>query len=60
VILPEEVVTEEAEKHFNKKAVPHSFLKDQSVLLDENSFLAKNQKLAPKWSGPHPILCLKG
>jgi hypothetical protein len=30
------------------------------VLLDEHSFLAKNQKLAPKWSGPHKILRLKG
>jgi hypothetical protein len=28
--------------------------------LDEHSFLAKNQKLAPKWSGPHKILRLKG
>ena len=26
----------------------------------EHSFLAKNQKLAPKWSGPFHILCLKG
>jgi hypothetical protein len=30
------------------------------VLLDKHSFLAKNQKLAPKWSGPHKILRLKG
>jgi hypothetical protein len=28
--------------------------------LDEHSFLGKNQKLAPKWSGPHKILRLKG
>jgi hypothetical protein len=28
--------------------------------MDEHSFLGKNQKLAPKWSGPHKILRLKG
>ncbi len=55
-----EVASEEAERQFNKKAEPHAFLPDQLVLLDERSFLAKNQKLAPKWSGLHKILCLKG
>jgi hypothetical protein len=55
-----EVASEEAERNFNKKATPHSFLPDQLVLLDEHSFLAKNQKLAPTWSGPHHILRLKG
>jgi hypothetical protein len=55
-----EVASEEAERNYNKKATPHSFLPDQSVLLDEHSFLAKNQKLALKWSGLHCILCLKG
>ncbi len=54
------MASEEAEKHFNKSAQPHAFLPDQLVLLDEHSFLAKNQKLAPKWSGPHKILRLKG
>ena len=54
------MASEEAERQFNKKAEPHAFLPDQLVLLDEHSFLAKNQKLAPKWSGPHKILCLKG
>jgi hypothetical protein len=55
-----EVASDEAERQFNKKAAPHAFLPDQLVLLDEHSFLAKNQKLAPKWSGPHKILRLKG
>jgi hypothetical protein len=55
-----ELASEEAEKQFNKSAQPHAFLPDQLVLLDEHSFLAKNQKLAPKWSGPHKILRLKG
>jgi hypothetical protein len=55
-----EVASDEAERQFNKKAEPHAFLPDQLVLLNEHSFLAKNQKLAPKWSGPHKILRLKG
>ncbi len=55
-----EVASDEAERQFNKRAEPHSFLPDQLMLLDEHSFLAKNQKLAPKWSGPHKILRLKG
>jgi hypothetical protein len=54
------VASNEAERQFNKKAELHAFLPDQLVLLDEHSFLAKNQKLAPKWSGPHKILRLKG
>jgi hypothetical protein len=55
-----EVASEETKRQFNKKAEPHAFLPDQLVLLDEHSFLAKNQKLAQKWSGPHKILRLKG
>ncbi len=54
------MASEETERQFNKKAKPHAFLPDQLVLLDEHSFPAKNQKLAPKWSGPHKILRLKG
>ncbi len=54
------MASEEAEKHFNKSAQQHAFLPDQLVLLDEHSFLAKNQQFAPKWSGPHKILRLKG
>jgi hypothetical protein len=42
------VASDEAERHFNKKAEPYSFLPNQLVSLDEHSFLAKNQKLAPK------------
>jgi hypothetical protein len=44
----------------NSKAAPHKFLPQQLGLLDEHSFLGKNHKLAPKWTGPHKILCLKG
>jgi hypothetical protein len=45
---------------YDSKAVPHKFLLNQLVLLDEHSFLHKNLKLAPKWSGPHKIIRLKG
>jgi hypothetical protein len=47
-------------QQFDSKAAPHKFQLQQLVLLDEHSFLGKNQKLAPKWSGPHKIVCLKG
>ncbi len=49
-----------AHQQFDSAAKPHKFLPQQLVLLDEHSFLSKNQKLAPKWSGPHKILHLKG
>jgi hypothetical protein len=44
-----------ARTQYDLKAAPHKFLPQQLVLLDEHSFLHKNQKLAPKWSGPHKI-----
>jgi hypothetical protein len=40
--------------------MPHKFLSQQLILMDEHSFLHKNKKLAPKWSGPHKIVRLKG
>ncbi len=49
-----------ARTQYDLKAVPHQFLPQQLVLLDEHRFLHKNQKLAPKWSGPHKIIQLKG
>jgi hypothetical protein len=45
----------QAHLQFGAKAEPHKFLLNQLVLLDEHSFLGKNQKLASKWSGPHKI-----
>ena len=45
---------------FDKKAKPHSFALNQLVLLEEYNFLGRNQKLSPKFSGPHIILSLKG
>jgi hypothetical protein len=44
--------TKENQENFNKKAEPHKYQIQQLVLLDEHSFLHKNTKLAPKWSGP--------
>jgi len=49
-----------ARQKFDARAAPHKFLPQQLVLLDEHSFLHKNEKLAPKWSGPHKIVRLKG
>ena len=42
------------------KAEKHSFQTRQLVLLENYNFLGKNTKLAPKWSGPHTIIALKG
>jgi hypothetical protein len=47
-------------QEFDANAKPHNFSLQQLVLLDEHSFLGKNKKLPPKWSGPHKILRLKG
>ncbi len=49
-----------ARQQFDTKAAPHKFLPQKLVLMDEHSLLHKNQKLAPKWSGPHKVVCLKG
>ncbi len=55
-----EDASEAARQQFDSTAAAHKFLPQQLVLLDEHSFLGKNQKLVPKWSGPHKILRLKG
>ena len=54
-----EIVSEKTEQDANKKTMPHNFVVGQLVLLDEKSFLHKNTKLAPNWSGPHRIVRLK-
>jgi hypothetical protein len=55
-----EDLSDAARLQFDARAAPHKFLPQQLVLMDEHSFLHKNQKLAPKWSGPHRVLRLKG
>jgi putative transposase len=55
-----ELQTEEYRGQYDKKAEAHSYQLRQLVLLDEHSFLHKNTKLAPKWSGPHRVIQIKG
>jgi hypothetical protein len=52
--------TEKGKEYHDRKAKPHTYCVGQKVLLEEYYFLGKNTKLAPKWSGPHVILFLKG
>ena len=40
---------------FNKNAEPHNFHQGQSVWLQMVTFLGKNRKLSPKYSGPYVI-----
>ena len=54
-----ETTTDKSQIEVNQIAVPHKFVNNQLVLLDEHSFLGKNTKLCPKWSGPHRIIRLK-
>jgi hypothetical protein len=49
-----------AQQQFDTHAAAHKFLPQQLVLMDEHSFLHKNKKFAPKWSGPHKVVHLKG
>jgi hypothetical protein len=55
-----EDASDAAHQQCDSTAAAHKFLLQQLVLMDEHSFLSKNQKLAPKWSGPHKVLRLKG
>jgi hypothetical protein len=55
-----EEASDQYRQQYDQKAEPHSYQLQQLVLLDEHSFLHKNAKLAPKWSGPHRIIRLKG
>jgi hypothetical protein len=45
----------ESKEDHDQKVTVHYFQKRQLVLLDEHSFLYKNQKLTANWSGPHRI-----
>ena len=54
-----EAASEKFKENHDKKASPHNYQFHQLVLLDEHSFLHKNTKLAPKWSGPHHIIKVK-
>jgi hypothetical protein len=55
-----EKATEIYTQQFDKHSKVRSFSVGQPVLLDEHSFLGKNTKLAPKYTGPHVITRLVG
>jgi len=50
------LATDKQEAHFNHSATHHDYHEGQFVLLSDFSFLNKNHKLAPKFSGPLKIL----
>ena len=52
--------TEKMKEFHDRRSAPHNLRNGQWVLLDEHSFLHKNTKLAPKYTGPHQIIQLKG
>ncbi len=55
-----EEATFRAQVDHDRKAAPHSYVRDQLVLLEKNYFLGENAKLSEKWTGPHRIIELKG
>ena len=57
--LCNESATEEYKQFHDRKAEISKYVVGQLVLLDEHSFLHKNTKLAPKWSGPHRVIRIK-
>ena len=54
-----EVATDQMKVFHDAHSRSHDFKVGQWVLLDEHSFLHKNTKLAPKYSGPHYVLRVK-
>ncbi len=52
--------TYKQKEYFDKSAMHHEFHEGQFVLLNEFNFHNKNKKLAPKFSGPVKIICVKG
>jgi transposase InsO family protein len=53
------LATDKQEAYFNCSATHHDYHEGQFVLLSDFSFLNKNCKLAPKFSGPFKILHVK-
>ena len=58
--LNNEDATLTAQHQCDATAQPHNFKTGQLVLLNETYLFNKNVKLAPKWSGPHGVISLKG
>jgi hypothetical protein len=46
--------------YYDKNIKTQTFYKNQPVLLDEHYYLNRNQKIAPKFTGPHLVIQLKG
>ena len=55
-----EEATFQAQKNYDQKAEPHSFVRDQLVLHEDLYFAGQNAKLSPRFTGPHHIIELKG
>jgi hypothetical protein len=53
------LATDKQKEYFDKSATHHEFHEGQFVLLRDFSFLHKNRKLAPQFSGPFKILRVK-
>jgi hypothetical protein len=54
------VATDEQKRYFDKSATHHNYHEGQFVLMEDFNFLNKHRKLAPCFSGPFRILCVKG
>jgi hypothetical protein len=54
-----DISTTHSHAFYNKSASQHKYKINDLVLLNDNSFLHKNAKLAPKYTGPHRIVELK-
>jgi len=55
-----EEAMEKAKENYDKKVVQYKFKINQQVLLDEHYYLNRNQKISPKFTGPHIITKIKG
>ncbi len=48
-----------SKNYYDKHIKTQTFYKNQPVLLDEHYYLNRNQKISPKFTGPHLIIQLK-
>jgi hypothetical protein len=54
------LATDKQKEYFDKSATHHVYHEGQFVPMEDFNFLNKNQKLAPRFSGPFCILRVKG
>lgn len=55
-----ETQIDNAKIYYDKDIKPVTFYKHQPVLLDEHYYINRNQKIAPKFTGPHLVIQMKG